>query len=204
MCIQYDCLHVAHCILAYAGFTHCEKKVFSIVKKIFLYANCSFPGRWLRRPGGQGGFRPPPYAPLDPLYPLQTAGGFPRTPLVPLRALSFAPGPQEPSRVPHGVLAFVRRQSGAATGTPFSRYLRRGAFRRKKSLWQRPLAAAPRISRSPCAGKVSFFQKPSRSLRDFMAASQISFLPWGRTLRYIFYTAVKVYKLFRQSKAKSP
>ena len=74
----------------------------------------------------------------------------------------------------------------------------------QKSLWQRPLAAAPRISRSPCAGEVSFFQKPSRSLRDFMAASQISFLPWGRTLRYIFYTAVKVYKLFRQSKAKSP
>ena len=37
-------------------------------------------GAWLRRPGGQGGFRPPPYAPLDPLYPLQTAEGYPRTP----------------------------------------------------------------------------------------------------------------------------
>ncbi len=32
--------------------------------------------------GGRGGFRPPPYAPLDPLYPLQTAEGYPRTPLV--------------------------------------------------------------------------------------------------------------------------
>ena len=39
-----------------------------------------FSGGWLRRPGGQGGFRPPPYAPLDPLYPLQTAEGYPPDP----------------------------------------------------------------------------------------------------------------------------
>ena len=152
MCIQYDCLHVAHCILAYAGFTHCEKKVFSIVKKIFLYANCSFPGRWLRRPGGQGGFRPPPYAPLDPPYPLQTAEGYPRTPPVPLRALPLAPRPQEQSRAPHRVLAFVRRQSGAATNTPFSRILRRNTFRRKIALWQRSLVTTSRINRNQHAG----------------------------------------------------
>ena len=47
-------------------------------------------GAWLRRPGGQGGFRPPPYAPLDPLYPLQTAEGYPRTPLVPEGARPLA------------------------------------------------------------------------------------------------------------------
>ena len=40
-----------------------------------------FSGARLRRPGGQGGFRPPPFAPLDPLYPLQTAGVSPGPPL---------------------------------------------------------------------------------------------------------------------------
>ena len=57
---------------------------------------------WLRRPGGQGGFRPPPYAPLDPLYPLQTAEGYPRTPLVPPRARPL-----------------VSRPTGSVSGTPF-------------------------------------------------------------------------------------
>ena len=61
-----------------------------------------FSGGWLRRPGGQGGFRPPPYAPLDPLYPLQTAEGYPRTPLV-----------------PKGALPLVARPTGSVTGTPF-------------------------------------------------------------------------------------
>ena len=59
-------------------------------------------GGWLRRPGGQGGFRPPPYAPLDPLYPLQTAEGYPRTPLAPHRARPL-----------------VTRPTGSASGTPF-------------------------------------------------------------------------------------
>ena len=59
-------------------------------------------GGWLRRPGGQGGFRPPPYAPLDPLYPLQTAEGYPRTPLV-----------------PEGALPLVARPTGSVSGTPF-------------------------------------------------------------------------------------
>ena len=59
-------------------------------------------GAWLRRPGGQGGFRPPPYAPLDPLYPLQTAEGYPRTPLV-----------------PEGARPLVTRPTGSASGTPF-------------------------------------------------------------------------------------
>ena len=66
-----------------------------------LRDDCSF-GAWLRRPGGQGGFRPPPYAPLDPLYPLQTAEGYPRTPLVPPRARPL-----------------VSRPTGAVSGTPF-------------------------------------------------------------------------------------
>ena len=63
---------------------------------------CFFSGGWLRRPGGQGGFRPPPYAPLDPLYPLQTAEGYPRTPLVPQR-----------------VRPLVSRPTGSASGMPF-------------------------------------------------------------------------------------
>ena len=66
-----------------------------------LRDDCSF-GAWLRRPGGQGGFRPPPYAPLDPLYPLQTAEGYPRTPPVPPRARPL-----------------VSRPTGAVSGTPF-------------------------------------------------------------------------------------
>ena len=59
-------------------------------------------GAWLRRPGGQGGFRPPPYAPLDPLYPLQTAEGYPRTPLV-----------------PEGARPLASRPTGSVSGTPF-------------------------------------------------------------------------------------
>ena len=63
-------------------------------KKTFWIVQDDFPfGAWLRRPGGQGGFRPPPYAPLDPLYPLQTAEGYPRTPLVPPRARPLASRP---------------------------------------------------------------------------------------------------------------
>ena len=58
-------------------------------------------GAWLRRPGGQGGFRPHPYAPLDPLYPLQTAEGYPRPPLV-----------------PEGARPLVTRPTGSASGTP--------------------------------------------------------------------------------------
>ena len=65
-----------------------------------LQQDLSF-GAWLRRPGGQGGFRPPPYAPLDPLYPLQTAEGYPRTPLV-----------------PEGALPLVSRPTGSVSGTP--------------------------------------------------------------------------------------
>ena len=75
-----------------------------------------FFGARLRRPGGQGGFRPPPYAPLDPLYPLQTAEGSPRTPLVSLGVLPLASRPQEPSRALHRVLLRARHQSGAETG----------------------------------------------------------------------------------------
>ena len=56
-------------------------------------AICFFSEGWLRRPGGQGGFRPPPYAPLDPLYPLQTAEGYPRTPLVPEGVRPLVPRP---------------------------------------------------------------------------------------------------------------
>ena len=60
---------------------------------VFCFAKRLFSGGWLRRPGGQGGFRPPPYAPLDPLYPLQTAEGYPRTPLVPKGARPLVPRP---------------------------------------------------------------------------------------------------------------
>ena len=73
-----------------------EKSVFGGLQNGFSF------GAWLRRPGGQGGFRPPPYAPLDPLYPLQTAEGYPRTPLV-----------------PEGVRPLVSRPTGSVSGTPF-------------------------------------------------------------------------------------
>ena len=72
-----------------------EKKDFWGLQNVFSF------GAWLRRPGGQGGFRPPPYAPLDPLYPLQTAEGYPRTPLV-----------------AKGVLPLVSRPTGSVSGTP--------------------------------------------------------------------------------------
>ena len=66
---------------------------------IFLVLRDDFSfGTWLRRPGGQGGFRPPPYAPLDPLYPLQTAEGYPRTPLVAQGVLPLFLDRQEPYR----------------------------------------------------------------------------------------------------------
>ena len=57
---------------------------------------------WLRRPEGQGGFRPPPYSPLDPRYLLQTAEGYPRTP-----------------RVPEGVRPLASRPTGSVSDTPF-------------------------------------------------------------------------------------
>ncbi len=77
-------------------FRRSKRNYFRILQQIFPFRG------WLRRPGGQGGFRPPPYAPLDPLYPLQTAEGYPRTPLVPPRARPL-----------------VSRPTGSVTGTPF-------------------------------------------------------------------------------------
>ncbi len=73
-----------------------KENTFWVLQQVFPF------GAWLRRPGGQGGFRPPPYAPLDPLYPLQTAEGYPRTPLV-----------------PQGALPLVSRPTGSVSGTPF-------------------------------------------------------------------------------------
>ena len=73
-------------------------------------------GARLRRPGGQGGFRPPPYAPLDPLYPLQTAEGYPRTPLVPPRARPLVSRPTgSVSRTPFG-LAWGQQPIGCRGG----------------------------------------------------------------------------------------
>ncbi len=117
-----------------------------------IATNLSF-GGWLRRPGGQGGFRPPPYAPLDPLYPLQTAEGYPRTPLV-----------------PEGALPLVSRPTGSVSGTPFGLALGpatnrvpgrartlhgtrcRGAYCCKVVLPWRSLADTPRINRRRGAG----------------------------------------------------
>ena len=76
---------------------HWEREItFGVVRDDFPF------GARLRRPGGQGGFRPPPYAPLDPLYPLQTAEGYPRTPLV-----------------PEGARPLASRPTGSVSGTPF-------------------------------------------------------------------------------------
>ena len=75
-----------------------------------------FSGGWLRRPGGQGGFRPPPYAPLDPLYPLQTAEGYPRTPLVPPRALPLVSRPAGSASGPTFGLAWGQQPIGCRSG----------------------------------------------------------------------------------------
>ena len=93
-------------------------------------------GGWLRRPRGQGRFRPPPYAPLDPLYPLQTAEGYLR-----------------PLFVPKGVLPLVSRPTGFVSGTYFVWYLSRGTYRRRVSLPWRSLATTPGINRRPGAGR---------------------------------------------------
>ena len=75
-----------------------------------------FSGGWLRRPGGQGGFRPPPYAPLDPLDPLQTAEGYPRTPLVPPRALPLVSRPTGSASGPTFGLAWGQQPIGCRGG----------------------------------------------------------------------------------------
>ena len=45
-------------------------------------------GAWLRRPGGQGGFRPPPYAPPGPPIPPSNGRGIPPDPPCPGRGTS--------------------------------------------------------------------------------------------------------------------
>ena len=84
---------------------------------------------------GQGGFRPSPYAPLAPLYPLQTAEGYPR-----------------PLFVLKGVLPLVSRPTGFVSGTHFVWYLSRGTYRRRVSLPWRLLATTLGINRRPGAG----------------------------------------------------
>ena len=96
---------------------------------------------WLRRPEGQGGFRPPPYAPLDPLYPLQTAEGYPRTPLAPLRALPLV---SRPTGSASGLISGLAR-SQQPIGC-------RGACRCMGALPWRYLANTPRIGRRHEAG----------------------------------------------------
>ena len=108
---------------------------------------------WLRRPGGQGGFRPPPYAPLDPLYPLQTAEGYPRTP--PLHRYGHFPlsldrqGPHRASRL---VWPRASNQSGAGVGTHFTLPRCWGTYCGKVALPWRHLAITPRIGRRRGAG----------------------------------------------------
>ena len=109
-------------------------------------------GAWLRRPGGQGGFRPPPYAPLDPLYPLQTAEGYPRTPLVAKGVLPLVSRPTGSVSGMPSVCPGARNQSGAASGTPFARHLSHGTYRSKVFLPQRLLATTLGINRRPNAG----------------------------------------------------
>ena len=110
-------------------------------------------GAWLRQPGGQGGFRPPPYAPLDPLYPLQTAEGYPRTPLV--AAMDTSPC-HLTDRVRIGPLHLVwpgaRNQSGAGAGMHFAWPWCRGACRYTGALPWRYLVMTLRITRRPNAG----------------------------------------------------
>ena len=94
-----------------------------------------FSGGWLRRPGGQGGFRPPPYAPLDPLYPLQTAEGYPRTPLV-----------------PEGVRPLVSRPTGSVSGPTFG-----------QTMGQQPIGChnGHALCMAPVPGRVSLQGSPA-------------------------------------------
>ena len=122
-------------------------------KNYFWVLRNDFPfGARLRRPGGQGGFRPPPYAPLDPLYPLQTAEGYPRTPLVEKGVLPLVSRPTGAVSGTPSVWSGARYQSGAAAGTHLAWRLSRGTYRRKVFLPQLFLAITPGIDRRPGAG----------------------------------------------------
>ena len=146
---------------------HWERKnYFRILQQIFSF------GGWLRRPGGQGGFRPPPYAPLDPLYPLQTAEGYPRTPLVEKGVLPLVTRPTGAASGTRSVWPGARNQSGAVAPPHFVRYLSRGTYRCKIVLPWRFLATTPGINRRPGAGGgISCAEGDSGPPRDGCKAS---------------------------------
>ena len=102
--------------------------------------------------GGRGDSDLPPYAPLDPLYPLQTAEGYPRTPLYRKGYVPLSLDRQGPYRALHLARPWASNQSGATTGTHFAWPRCRGACRCKVVLLLRPLADTPRIDRRPGAG----------------------------------------------------
>ncbi len=98
------------CVVFSRGGSSGDKMAFWILQDVFSF------GAWLRRPGGQGGFRPPPYAPLDPLYPLQTAEGYPRTPLVPEGARPLVSRPTGSVSGPTFGLAWGQQPIGSRNG----------------------------------------------------------------------------------------
>ena len=91
MCIQYDCLHVAHCIHAYTGFTHCEKKFFLNSKKDFLVCKLLFSWKVAPPARGAGGIPTSPLCPPGPPIPPSNGRGFPPDP--PCAAAGTSPFP---------------------------------------------------------------------------------------------------------------
>ena len=132
-------------------------------------AKCFSFGGWLRRPRGIPTF---PLCLLDPLYPLQTAEGYPRTPFVAQGVLPLVSRPTGSVSGMPSVWPEVRSQSGAASGTPFARHLSRDTYRSKVFLPQRLLATTPGINRRPGAGGgISCAEGDSGPPRDGCKAS---------------------------------
>ncbi len=109
-------------------------------------------GAWLRRPGGQGGFRPPPYAPWTPYTPFKRPRDTPGPPLYRHGHVPLSLDRQGPYRARHLVWPGASNQSGAGVDTHFARPRCRGASRCTRALPWRPHAYTPRIIRCRGAG----------------------------------------------------
>ena len=118
---------------------------------MLLLHGFSFVG-WLRRPGGQGGFRPPPYAPWTPYTPFKRPRDTPGPPLYRKGYVPLPLGRQGPYRACHLARFWARNQPGAGAGTHPAWPRCWGVCRCKVVLLLRPLADTPRIDRRPGAG----------------------------------------------------
>ena len=107
---------------------------------------------WLRRPGGQGGFRPPPMPPWTLYTPFKRPRDTPGPPLHRYGHYLLFLDRQGPYRARHLVWSWASNQSGAASDTHIAWHLNRGTYRNKVVLPWRYLANTPRIDRRRGAG----------------------------------------------------